>query len=79
MFPVQPQPDELNSWKVILIASPGSAPSIKSGPVTGFTLAKSKATKSATVDCALSWPAEESKVSISTSEPGEITILGGIV
>ena len=54
MFPVQPQPDELNSWKVILIASPGSAPSIKSGPVTGFTLAKSKATKSATVDCALS-------------------------
>ncbi|CAB4759699.1 unannotated protein [freshwater metagenome] len=79
MFPVQPQPDVLNSLKVIFIASPGSAPSIKIGPVTGFTRAKSRATKSATVESGFNCPAEESRVSISIVDPGERTILGGIV
>ena len=49
MLAVQPKPDGLNSSIVTLSASPGSAPSTKTGPVTGLTLAKSSAATSATV------------------------------
>src|SRR3546814_10227154 len=70
MLAVQPQPEGVRPRIVTLIASPGSAPSTWTGPVTGFTLPKSSFARSASVDFAESWAPEESMVSNSTVSPG---------
>src|SRR5690606_20363788 len=77
MFAVQPQPEGSNASTVTLIASPGSAPSTKTGPVTGLTLPKSSAARSASVDFGPSCPPEESRVSNSTVPPGATVSTGG--
>src|SRR6478609_3843744 len=78
MLAVQPKPDGLNSWTVTLSASPGFAPSTKTGPVTGFTLAKSILATSATVLVGENWPPPASTTSNSTVVPGAILSAGGI-
>ncbi len=70
MLAVQPTPDGMNLRKVIFTASPGSAPSMKTGPVTGLTLAKSSVATSATVELRLKWPAPESRHSKWIVSPG---------
>jgi hypothetical protein len=50
IFAVHPQPDGANDSSVALSTSPGSAPSMKMGPETGLTWAKSIRPTSATVD-----------------------------
>src|SRR5690606_24996667 len=63
IFAVQPQPRPSRACgakllNVTFTASPGSAPSIQTGPETGLILPKSSVLTSATVDCGPSWPAE---------------------
>src|SRR5262249_49234727 len=62
---------------VTLSASPGSAPSIWTGPVTGLTLPKSRRAKSSSVALAESCPPEASRVSNSTVSPGATVSFGG--
>src|SRR3546814_732588 len=76
MLAVQPQPEGVRPRIVTLIASPGSAPSTWTGPVTGFTLPKSSFARSASVDFAESWAPEESMVSNSTVSPGATASAG---
>ncbi len=59
-------------------ASPGSAPSMTTGPVTGFTLPKSSFARSDKVESGDNWPPEESMVSNSTVSPGATVSLGGL-
>ena len=73
---VQPQPDGEKDSIVTLSVSPGLAPSINTGPVTGFTFSKSSATTSATLELTLSWPPEASIVPNSTESPGATVITG---
>ena len=63
---------------VTLMASPGSAPSTKTGPATGLTLAKSSLAMSATVDFGSSWPPEESSGWNSIVSPGATRTAGGL-
>jgi hypothetical protein len=72
MFPVQPQPEGRSERIVTLRASPGIAPSIQTGPVTGLTRARSSFSRSAAVDVFVSWPDEASMVSNWTLSPGAI-------
>ena len=58
MLAVQPKPEGLKLSIVTLTASPGSAPSMKIGPLTGLILPKSSVATSATVLDGPSWPAE---------------------
>ena len=58
------------------MASPGSAPSTNTGPVTGLTLPKSSAARSARVASGESCAPEESTVSNSTVSPGLTVSLG---
>src|SRR5699024_8774956 len=46
IFAVHPKPEGLNSSIVTSSVSPGAAPSIKTGPVTGLSLLKSSCLKS---------------------------------
>ena len=61
MFAVQPKPDGAKLSMVIFSASPGSAPSTKIGPETGFTFEKSSVPTSATVEDGPKWPAPLSR------------------
>jgi hypothetical protein len=70
MFAVQPKPEGMNLRKVILTASPGSAPSMNTGPLTGLTLAKSTVATSATVEFRVKCPAPESMHSKWIVSPG---------
>src|SRR5471032_1045437 len=74
---VQPQPDGLNESTFILSASPGCAPSTKTGPVTGLTSEKSSFVTSAVVEVGVSWPHDGSRVSNCTVSPGAIVRRGG--
>ena len=76
---VQPHPDWSKESSVTLTASPGSAPSMKMGPVTGLIFSKSKAVTLATVERAVNWPPEASAVSTSTVSPGDTVRAGGLV
>ena len=76
MLAVQPQPDGPNDRMLTFSASPGSAPSTRTGPVTGFTLPKSSAARSASVEAGDSWAPDESTVSSSTVSPGATTRAG---
>ena len=62
---------------VTLSASPGSAPSTYTGPVTGLTLSKARASRSAATDRGESWPPEASAVSKATVSPGATVSAGG--
>src|SRR5476651_1022799 len=77
MLAVQPQPDGLNDSTLILSASPGCAPSMKTGPVTGLTSEKSSFGTSAVVEAGVSWPHDGSRVSNCTVSPGAIVRRGG--
>ena len=70
MLPVQPQPEGRSERIVTLSASPGFAPSIQTGPVTGLTRARSSLSRSAAVDVFVSWPDDASTVSNCTLSPG---------
>ena len=72
MLPVQPQPDGRNDSTVTFNASPGFAPSMYTGPVTGLTRARSSFSRSAAVDVRESCPDEASRVSKCTVSPGAI-------
>src|SRR5438874_1860000 len=72
MFPVQPQPEGRNARMVTFSASPGMAPSMKTGPVTGLTRDSSSLSRSAAVEAGDSCPEEASSVSNSTVSPGAI-------
>ena len=78
MFAVQPHPEGANDNSVTLIASPGSAPSMCTGPTTGFTFAKSSRARSASVERAVIWPPEASSGWNSTDSPGAIVSAGGV-
>ena len=78
MIAVHPQPEGAKDSIVTLSASPGSAPSIAIGPVTGLILVKSSAAISATFDWGLIWPPDESTVSISMLSPGATVSAGGL-
>jgi hypothetical protein len=77
MLPVQPQPDGLKLSTVTFTASPGLAPSMKTGPVTGLTKARSSLARSAAVEVFESWPDEASLVSNWIVSPGAILRTGG--
>ncbi len=77
MLPVQPQPDGRNDNTVTFSASPGLAPSMYTGPVTGLTRARSSLTRSAAVDDFVNCPDEASTVSKCTVSPGAIFSRGG--
>ena len=70
MLAVQPKPEGMNLRKVTLTASPGSAPSMNTGPLTGLTLAKSTVATSAAVELRVKWPAPESRHSKWMVSPG---------
>src|SRR5450755_1484095 len=72
MLPVHPHPDGRNDRTVIFSASPGLAPSMYTGPVTGLTRARSSFARSAAVDVCESCPDEASTVSKCTVSPGAI-------
>ncbi len=76
MFAVQPQPQGLKSTKVTLIASPGSAPSMTTGPLVGLTLEKSRLGTSFAVQPGVIWPAEESLHLISMVSPEPTVRIG---
>src|SRR5262245_58829913 len=81
MLPVQPHPaplgpDGLNDSKVTLSASPGWAPSMNTGPVTGLTRPRSSLARSAAVELLESCPDEASSVSNSTVSPGLMVMRG---
>jgi hypothetical protein len=78
MFAVQPNPDGVKLSMVTLSASPGSAPSIWMGPVTGFTLEKSRLDTAATVLSGVKWPPPLSRHSKYTVEPGTTCSAAGI-
>ena len=78
MLAVQPNPDGMKSPIVTLMASPGSAPSIRIGPTTGLIRPKSSAATSATVLVGVSWPSDESGQSTLTVSPGATVNIGGI-
>jgi hypothetical protein len=67
-----------NSPKVIFSASPGSAPSMKTGPVTGLTRVKSRVATSAAVLPAWKWPLPASLHSKRSVAPGAIVSTGGM-
>src|SRR5262245_55902267 len=75
---VQPQPDGVNDSILTLSASPGSAPSTRTGPVTGLTRPKSSPSTSATDDSGDSCPPEASTVSNSTASPGATVRTGSL-
>ena len=77
MIAVQPQPLGSKARIVTFSASPGSAPSIRTGPVTGFTFSASIASTSAAVESGPIWPFEASITSNSTVSPGAISSAGG--
>ena len=77
MLPVQPQPEGWNDSTVTLSASPGLAPSMKTGPVTGLTKARSSFFRSAAVEVFESWPDEASSVSNWMLSPGAMVRRGG--
>ncbi len=72
MLPVQPQPDGCSDRTVTFSASPGLAPSMKTGPVTGLTKARSSFFRASAVEVFDSWPDEASLVSNCTVSPGAI-------
>ena len=76
MLAVQPNPEGANDSTVTFSTSPGSAPSMYTGPVTGLTLLKSSALTLSTVEPSPSWPAEESEHSKWMVEPGRATSEG---
>ena len=78
MFAVQPTPVGSKSPKVIFSASPGSAPSTKTGPVTGLTLEKSSVATSAAVLPGVKCPFAASLHSKRSVVPGAIRSTGGI-
>ena len=80
MLAVQPKPDGLNSSIVTLSASPGSAPSMKIGPVTGLTLAKSSvADVGDACSSAEIWPPRGvDALELDASSPGATVRTGGI-
>ena len=78
MFAVQPQPEGVNDSMETRSASPGSAPSTRTGPVTGLTRSKSRAATSATVESGPSCPPEASTVSKWTVSPGATVSTGGL-
>jgi len=78
MFAVQPQVSTSMATTSTTRTSPGSAPSIAMGPVTGLTLAKSSAATSGFVECLASWPPDEFATSTVTSSPGETRATGGM-
>jgi len=57
-------------------ASPGSAPSTNTGPVTGLTKPKSSLATSATVEVLVSWSPEASAVAKLTLSPGAMVSRG---
>src|SRR5260370_18412810 len=77
MLPVQPQPDGCSDRTVTLSASPGLAPSMKTGPVTGLTKARSSFFRASAVEVFESCPEEASLVSNCTVSPGAIGGRGG--
>src|ERR1700736_1756780 len=77
MLPVQPQPEGWNDKTLILSASPGLAPSTKTGPVTGLISEKSSVVMSADVEAGVSCPDDGSLVSKRMISPGAILSLGG--
>ena len=78
MFAVHPAPEGVKSPKVIFTASPGSAPSMKTGPVTGFTLEKSSVATSAAVLSGPKWPLAASLHSKPSVVPGAMVRTGEI-
>ena len=78
MLAVQPQPEGWKRRIVTLSASPGSAPSTNTGPVTGLTRAKSTRATSAAVLSLVSCPPEASTVSSSIVSPGRTVSAGSI-
>ena len=62
---------------VIFTASPGVAPSMNTGPVTGLIRPKSRVATSATVLVLVSWPPEESRHSKAIVVPGATLSAGG--
>src|SRR5471032_1351210 len=77
MLPVQPQPEGANDRTFTFSASPGCAPSMKTGPVTGLISEKSSFAMSAVVEAGVSCPDDGSLVSKWTVSPGAIVSLGG--
>ena len=77
MLPVQPQPEGSNASTLIFRASPGLAPSTKTGPVTGLISEKSSVAMSADVEAGDSWPDDGSLVSKRTIPPGATLSFGG--
>jgi hypothetical protein len=77
MMAVQPHPEGSKSMRVTLIASPGSAPSMKTGPTTGLTLSKSSLAMSAAVELGVIWPPDASIGWNSTLSPGAMVSAGG--
>ena len=78
MLAVQPQPEGWKRRIVTFSASPGSAPSTNTGPVTGLTRAKSTCATSAAVLSLVSCPPEASTVSSSMVSPGRTVSAGSI-
>ena len=77
MFAVQPQPDGVNDSSVTFSTSPGCAPSMNTGPVTGLILLKSSRLTFSTVEVGVSWPADESDTSNSRDSPGAMRATDG--
>ena len=70
MLAVQPHEPTAMSRMSMTSASPGRAPSIANGPVTGLTRLKSRPGTSAVIEPAFSWPSLASAVSTVISSPG---------
>src|ERR1700749_1238101 len=74
MLAVQPQPDGVNDSIVTFKISPGCAPSMNTGPVTGLILPKSIRPTSIAVQPVVSCPPDASATSNSSDSPGAIRV-----
>ena len=77
MLAVQPVPEGMKRRNDTFRASPGSAPSTKTGPVTGLMRPKSSPARSAAVAPGPSWPPDASRHSKWIVEPGSARSAGG--
>ena len=73
---VQAQPDGARSTRVALTVSPGSAPSMKTGPAMGLTRPKSRLATASGVESGASCPHTASTSAKATVSPGATVSAG---